>query len=124
MEQINKIELQGRVGTVRIQTYNGHRVANFSVAVDTAFKNRAGELTIDTTWFNCVAWENTPGRLDNLVKGAPIHIHGRVRQRKYTAQDGSERTSFEVLVFNYSIVTEEPKEPVPDDLPADDLLGF
>ena len=43
MEQINKIELQGRVGTVRIQTYSGHRVANFSVAVDTDMNGNLDE---------------------------------------------------------------------------------
>lgn len=123
MEQINKIELQGRVGTARIQTFNGSRVANFSLAVETAYKTRSGEMCVDCTWFNCVLWEWTPGQLDSIVKGAPLHLHGRIRMRRYTGTDGAEHSVFEVVVFNFSVVGTEPEKPAAqqDDLP-DDIL--
>ena len=38
MEQLNKIEIQGIVGNVRIQDVADSKVANFSVATNYAYK--------------------------------------------------------------------------------------
>jgi len=43
MEHINKIELQGRVGFVRANEFNGSKVANFSLATDILYKTREEE---------------------------------------------------------------------------------
>ena len=40
MEHINRIELQGRVGNVRTNEYNGGRVANFSLVTELLYKNK------------------------------------------------------------------------------------
>ena len=57
MEHINRIELKGRVGTVRSNTFNDNRVVNFSMVTDYLYRNRNGEPISDATWFNVVAWE-------------------------------------------------------------------
>ena len=42
MEYINKVELKGRVGTVRSNVVNGSRVANFSLVTDMLYKTKDG----------------------------------------------------------------------------------
>lgn len=56
MENINRIELQGRVGTVRTNLVNGIKVANFSLVTDHLYKTRDGIAISETTWHNIVAW--------------------------------------------------------------------
>ena len=117
MEQINKIEILGRIGTVRTQAFSDARVVNFSVAVETAFKNRNGEAMVDTTWFDCVYWDRGDGnKADALVKGAMVHAKGRLRKRRYTSSDGSERYAVEVLVGWFDVKQEEDNNN--DDLPV------
>ena len=62
MEYINKIELLGKVGTVRSNVVNGTKVANFSLVTDFLYKTRDGNPVSEATWFNIVAWEGK----DNL----------------------------------------------------------
>ena len=56
MEQhLNRIELRGRVGTVRTNEVNGTKVANFSVVTEHLYKTREGNAVSETTWFNVTA---------------------------------------------------------------------
>ena len=116
MEQINKVEILGRIGTVRTQAFSDAKVVNFSVAVETAYKNRNGEAVVETTWFDCVYWDRNEGKADTIEKGAFVHAKGRLRKRKYTGSDGSERYATEVLVAWLDVKTETPAN---DDLPED-----
>ena len=98
MEHINRIELQGRVGTVRTNTFNGTLVANFSLATDFLYKNRDGSGVSETTWHNVVAWSNREmPDLSQISVGMPVHVTGRMRATKYTAADGAEKYYYEVV---------------------------
>ena len=109
MEYINKIELQGKVGTVRPREVNGNRVVNFSLVTDHLYKNRDGNAVSEATWFNIAAWE---GRditgLDQIVKGAVVHVTGRVRSTRFEGSDGSEKQLYEVLANKLYIVEKSP----------------
>lgn len=98
MEYINRIELQGRVGTVRTNTINGSMVANFSIATESLYKNRDGSGVSETTWHNVVAWsgKDMPD-LSKITVGMPLHVIGRMRSTKYTAADGADRHFYEVM---------------------------
>lgn len=107
---LNRIELIGRIGSVRFQSVGVTprvRVANFSVCTETATRNSKDEVVVEVAWFNCVLWEAFAGELDNLEKGLPVHVVGRVRQRSYTGADGDVRPVAEVVVKEYQITTPE-----------------
>ena len=108
MEHINRIELQGRVGTIRTNTVNGSLVANFSIATDNLYKNRDGSGVSETTWHNVVAWsgKDMPD-LSQITVGMPLHVIGRMRSTKYTASDGTDRYFYEVMAQKISPVTDE-----------------
>ena len=110
MEDINRIELQGRVGSVRTNEYNGTKVANFSLATDILYKTREGAAS-ETTWHNVVAWESKDvPNVHGIAKGMPIYVAGRLRTTKLTNIEGVEKTYYEVLASKLKFVTEDPAE--------------
>ena len=50
MEQLNRVELRGTVGSVYIKDFGTTRCVNFSVATNYCFKDREGCPVIETTW--------------------------------------------------------------------------
>lgn len=111
MEQINRIEIRGNVGSVNTQTYPQGKVSHFTVATSNAYKDRNGGAVIDTVWHNVTAWENKNGitDLDLLEKGSKVFVTGRLRYQKYTNSEGVERTTCEILASRVQLIDgEEP----------------
>ena len=108
MDHINRIELQGRVGTVRTNIVGDNMVANFSLVTEYLYKTRDGGAVNETTWHQVTAWE---GRdmpdLNMITKGAPIHVTGRLRTFKYTNAEGQERQLYEVVANRIRVITDE-----------------
>ncbi len=113
MEQINKIELLGNVGSVRVQDVGGNQVANFSVVTNFAYKNKEGTAIIETMWHNVVAW-NGIGMPDlkKIERGRPVRVLGRLRCRKYTGQDGIEKQVTEVVANRMELLECEDQPQV------------
>ena len=108
MEQLNKIELRGNVGNIRIQAVGDNEVAHFSLATNYAYKGKDGIPVIETTWHNIVAWEGKDIHdMDKIAKGVPVYVCGRLRLNKYTNAEGIEKQVFEVQATKLRIVKEE-----------------
>ncbi len=107
MDYINRIELQGRVGTVRTNVIGETMVANFSLVTEHLYKTRDGGAANETTWHHVTAWD---GRempdLRMITKGKAVHVTGRVRASRYTAADGAERQFDEVVAYKIRILSE------------------
>ena len=98
---MNSICLMGRMtGDPELKTtQNGVSVTSFSVAVDRAYRSKDQERQTD--FINCVAWRNTAEFISRYFrKGQRIALQGSLQSRKYTANDGSQRTVYEVVVDN------------------------
>ena len=108
MEALNKIELRGNVGNVRLAEIGNGRVVNFSMATNYLYKNKDGEANVETTWFNVAAWESKGmPDLSRIQKGVPVYVCGRMRQVKYAGADGVEKQVYEVLAGKLQIEEEE-----------------
>ena len=97
---VNRVILIGRLGKdpeVRY-TQDGTAVANFSLATDETFTDRAGDKQTRTEWHKIVAWKRL-GEIagEFLTKGARIYIEGALRSHKWQDCKGTERTSLEVV---------------------------
>ena len=105
MEQLNRVELKGIVGNVRIQTYDDNKMARIGLATNFAYKDREGTAVIDTSWHNVIAWEgrNIQG-LDKIGKGTKLHVLGRIRYQNYTGVDGIDRTGTDILASQIKII--------------------
>lgn len=104
-------------------TQNQKEVGSFVLAVNRNYKGSNGEY--DTDFFKCIAWGNLAKTIQTYTsKGSQIGIEGRVENRTYQAQDGTNRYVTEVVVEGVHLIdfkkSETPKtEEVVyhDDLP-------
>ena len=107
MEQLNKVELRGTVGSVYIKDFGNTRCVNFSVATNYCFKDREGCPVIETTWHRVLAWENQDAAdAFRLEKGCQVHVLGRLRIQRYTGADGVERQAVEIVANRVGIMSE------------------
>jgi single-strand DNA-binding protein len=108
MEQINKIELRGLVGTVKLQVVGEKKVARFTVATSLAYNDKTGAAVIETQWHNVNAWEGKYiNCLERLRKGDKVGLIGRLRYTKFTGSDGQEHNSTEILANRLIIIEDE-----------------
>lgn len=110
MEQLNKVELRGIVGSVRIQTFDDNRMARIGLATNFAYKDREGTAVIDTSWHNVIAWEGRNiQNLEKIEKGTKLRVIGRIRYQNYTGLDGVDRTGTDILANQIQII-EDPSQ--------------
>ena len=66
--------------------------------LDVAFA--AGDARERTQWHQIVIFNENIGRIAEqyLKKGSQVYLEGAIRTRKYTAQDGSERYTTEIVL--------------------------
>jgi len=94
MENINKVELQCRIGNINI--FEVAKTAKFSVGVSEIFQSKNGTIINETTWLNIVAFSSDKVDI-NLAKGDAVKVVGRLRNIKYVGNDGQERYTTEIL---------------------------
>lgn len=98
MEQLNRVELRGIVGNVRVHNIGDTQMIRFSMATDYAFKNRSGEAVVETTWHMVTAFQNDRmPDFETIERGNGIYVSGRLRTNRFTDASGVERTVTEIL---------------------------
>ena len=97
---VNKVILIGRLGKspeVRYTT-EGTAVANFSLATDETFTDRAGDKQRRTQWHRIVVWKRLAEVAGEfLTSGKQVFVEGSLRSRKWEDRQGIQRTTFEVV---------------------------
>ena len=101
MASVNHVSLLGNLGNDPEVRYlpSGDAVANISLATSDRYKDKtSGEMKEATEWHR-VAFFGKLAEIVNqyLKKGATVYIEGRIRTRKYQAQDGTDRYSTEIV---------------------------
>lgn len=82
-------------------TRNGSTVANFSIAATPRVYNSQANQWEDgqALFLRCSAWRDLASHCaQSLAKGMRVIAQGRLQQRSYQAQDGSNRTVIEMTV--------------------------
>lgn len=97
---LNQCNFIGRLGKDVECRYltSGDPVVNFSVAVSSSWKNKAGEKQESTEWVNVVAF----GKLaeicsEYLKKGSQVFVSGRMKTEKYTDKQGIEKYTTKIV---------------------------
>src|SRR5690242_2589721 len=80
-------------------TPGGTAAVSFTIAVKERQKNAQGQWENgDPSFLNAVGYGRiAEGIAEYLRKGDPVIAAGRMRMRRYTAKDGTERTVWEFL---------------------------
>ena len=104
---VNKVILLGNLGKdpdIRA-TQAGSRLASFSIATSTKFRNKdTQQLEDKTEWHRVVVFNDKLADICEkyLRKGSKIYIEGQLQTRKWTDNNGVDKYTTEVVIPNYS----------------------
>lgn len=104
---INKVILLGNLGKdpdIRA-TSTGSRLASFSIATSTKYRNKdTQQLEDKTEWHRIVVFNDKLADICEkyLRKGSKIYIEGQLQTRKWTDNNGVDKYTTEVVIPNYS----------------------
>ena len=94
MPALNRVQVIGRLGRDPESKFTptGKKVAHFSVAVSSRWKDREGEMRESTEWVNVEAWERLGETCQEyLKKGSLVYVEGRLKTDRYEDQGGETR---------------------------------
>lgn len=115
---VNKVILLGNVGhDPDIRESNGGKFATFSLATtDKGYTKRDGtQVPERTEWHSIIANGSIVGVIESYVrKGTKLYIEGKLRTRKYTARDNTERTVTEIYLDQMELLGGKPAESNPN----------
>ena len=137
---VNKVILVGNLGCdpeVRY-TQGGTAVANFTLATNEVWNDKAGVRQERTEWHRIVVWgKQAEIAREYLAKGKQVYVEGSLQTRQWDDRDGNKRTTTEIKASRVlmlgrpgggearetvsaggaaDVVTEEPPPPE-DDIP-------
>jgi single-strand DNA-binding protein len=96
---VNKVILVGRLGQnpeVRY-TPSGAAVANFSVATNESWNDKAGQKQERTEWHRVVVWGKLAELCNQfLAKGRQVYLEGRLQTRQWQDKDGQTKYTTEI----------------------------
>lgn len=120
MASFNRITLIGRLTRdVETKTFaNGGKVAKFGFAVDGERKKnqQSGKWESQPCFLDCEVFNRGEnGKSADLVeqycsKGKPLFIEGHLKQENWVSQDGSKRSKLVVVVDNFQLLENKPRE--------------
>ena len=112
MASFNKVILMGnltRDPELRTLPNTQTQVCDFSLAVNRRWKDAGGADRDEVLFIDCAAFGKTGQTIgENLTKGRPIHIEGRLRFEQWEQEDGQKRSKIRVVVEQFRFVDRKP----------------
>lgn len=114
---LNKVELIGNLTRDPELRYTpqGTAVCTFGLATNRYWTTESGEKKEDAEFHRIVAWQKLAelcGQL--LAKGRKVYVEGRLQTRRWTGQDGVEKTTTEVVINDMIILDSRGSAPQGD----------
>lgn len=98
---LNRVQLIGNLTRDPELRYtpSGTAVCSFSLATNRSWTTDSGEKHEEADFHKIVAWNKLAELCSQfLVKGRKVYVEGRLSTRNWTAQDGTARTTTEVVI--------------------------
>lgn len=121
---INKVILIGNLGQdPKVHTTQSNSiVTQLSVATSRRVKQADGQYADETEWHRVVCFGKTAEvARDYLTKGRQVYIEGRLRTRKWTDKDGTEKYVTEIICETLKLLGRKDdgaQAPAPAPAPA------
>lgn len=124
---LNKVQLIGNLTRDPELRYtpNGNAVCSFSLATNRNWTTDSGEKREEVDFHRIIAWNKLAELCSQfLVKGRKVYVEGRLTTRSWTGQDGSQKSTTEVIISDMILLdrgagaptvekaAQEPVEPV------------
>jgi single-strand DNA-binding protein len=108
----------GNVGQApEIRESQAGKFATFNLATtDRGFIKQDGtQVPERTEWHNCVVFGKQAETVEKYVgKGMRLYVEGKLRTRKYTARDNTEKYVTEIVVDNFEMLSCKKEEGAPN----------
>lgn len=125
---LNRVELIGNLTRDPELRYtpSGTAVCSFGLATNRSWTTDTGEKHEESEFHNIVAWNKLAELCSQfLVKGRKVYVEGRLATRKWTGQDGQQRTTVEIVISDMILLDSRGgatagsrEEAAPEEKPA------
>jgi single-strand DNA-binding protein len=125
---LNRVQLIGNLTRDPELRYtpSGTAVCSFSIATNRNWTTDTGEKKEEVEFHRIVAWNKLAELCSQfLTKGRKVFVEGRLTTRSWTAQDGTQKQTTEIIINDMILLdnrrpsTEEPvaEEPASEEAP-------
>lgn len=114
---LNRVQLIGNLTRDPELRYTptGAAVCSFSLATNRSWNTDAGEKREEVDFHRIVAWNKLAELCSQfLSKGRKVYVEGRLSTRSWTAQDGQQRSTTEVVIDDM-ILLDKPGQQSPSE---------
>ncbi|MGH9797618.1 MAG: single-stranded DNA-binding protein [Candidatus Polarisedimenticolia bacterium] len=112
MASVNKVILIGNLGRdpeVRY-TQGGAAVANFTLATNDVWTDKAGARQERTEWHRIVVWGKQAEIVrEHLSKGKQVYVEGSLQTRQWDDREGNKRTTTEIRATRVVMLGRPPE---------------
>ena len=115
MNSLNSTLIEGNLvrDPILATTPKGTEVCNFSIATDRFYKvNGDEDYTKEVSFFDVEAWAKLAARAAELTKGRSIRVVGRLRQDRWTDDQGQAHARVKIVAEHIEIRPSYAKPPV------------
>lgn len=118
---LNRVQLIGNLTRDPELRYtpSGTAVCTFSIATNRSWTTDSGEKHEETDFHRIVAWRKLAELCSQfLVKGRKVFVEGRLSTRNWTAQDGSQKSTTEVVIDDMILLDSRGAPGVREEAPV------
>ena len=103
---VNKVILIGNVGVnPESRTVGGALVADFPLATNESYKDKAGNWQKETEWHNIVCWRDLADRVVNSVeKGKLVYVEGKIKSRIWNDSNGGKHRETDIIATMVKVI--------------------
>jgi single-strand DNA-binding protein len=105
---VNKVFLLGRLGKDPEVRYleNNRAVANFTLATNEVFIDKAGNKVEQTDWHNIEMWDALARNAEKVLKkGRTVFIEGKIKNETWTDKEGNKRSAVRIRALQFQVVS-------------------
>lgn len=117
---LNRVQLIGNLTRDPELRYtpSGNAVCSFSIATNRGWTTDSGEKKEETEFHRVVAWNKLAELCSQfLTKGRKVYVEGRLSTRQWTAQDGTQKSTTEVIIDDMILLDSRRQEGVGEETP-------
>lgn len=110
MAGLNKVMLIGHIGkdpdTFTFE--NGTKKISFTMATTESYRDKENNWVDQTEWHNITGYRYLAEK--NIAKGDLVYVEGKIKTRKYTDKEGSDRYITEIVADKINILNRRSSE--------------
>lgn len=108
LTQLNKVELIGVVGNVKVMNVLNNKAARFTLCTQFMHKDKSGCVVVESTWTPVIAFESDKiNCIEEIKRGSKVQLVGRLKTNRFIKEDGSTVDSLEVVAKELTILSQD-----------------